>query len=100
MKAVQLLLKVTGRAARTAPAGDLTPAHRQGYGSLRPEPGVRQRTSLTASALRDEVIDLGFEDASWFDPDLLEEPLDLQADDPVNAGPGKKAEEQHPRVIR
>jgi hypothetical protein len=73
---------------------------RQGCGSLRPEPGVRQRTSLTASALRDEVIDLGFEDASWFDPDLLEEPLDLQADDPVNTGPGKKAEEQHPRVIR
>jgi hypothetical protein len=51
------------------------------------------------SALRDEVIDLGFEDASWVNPDLLEEPLDLQADDPVNAGPGEKAEEQHPRVM-
>lgn len=55
------------------------------------------KTSL-AGALRDEVIDLGFVEASWIDPDLLEEPLDLQADDPVHPGPGQKSDEQHPGV--
>ena len=57
-------------------------------------------TSVTVSALRNEVIDLGFVDASWVNPDLLEEPVDLQADDPVNTDRGEKAEEQNPRVMR
>jgi CheY-like chemotaxis protein len=78
----------------------LSHAHRPVRHHLGTRRRRRVQRSLMVSALRDEVIDLGFEDASRVNPDLLEEPLDLQADDPVNAGPGEKAEEQHPGVMR
>jgi hypothetical protein len=57
----------------------------------RPFDSVGTKTSLTG-ALRDEVIDLRFVEASWINPNLLEEPFDLQADDPVYSGPSKKSD--------
>jgi hypothetical protein len=41
----------------------------------------QDQTSSTG-ALNDEAIDLGLVKMSCINPDLLEEPLDLQADDP------------------
>lgn len=58
----------------------------------------RQQTSLTG-ALCDEMIDLRFVEASWINPDLVEESFNLQADDPMHPGPGKKSDAQHPGIM-